>query len=138
MTTFESKIKTLNATAEDVYNFVSDFNNFTAMIPQDKVEDWKVEGDVCSFKIKNVGEASLKFVEKDFEKKTVKISSAGKAPFEFNFWVQLKEAAPYDTKMKLTLKAELNMMMKMVAKKPLQNGIEAIADGLTTFFNARR
>jgi len=137
MTTFESPIKTINKTQEDIFTFLSDFNNFTPLIPADKVEGWRVEGEECYFKIPNVGDVSLKIIEKEAPN-TIKIAPAGKVPFEFNFWVQLKSVAPYDTKMKLTIKADLNMMMKMVAKKPIQNGIEAIADGLAAFLNAQR
>lgn len=36
----------------------------------------------------------------------------------------------HNTKMKLTIKAELNMFIKQMVKKPLQEGIEKIADVL--------
>lgn len=137
MTNFESSVKTINKTQEDIFTFLSDFNNFTPLIPPDKVEGWRVEGDECFFKIPNVGDLSLKMIEK-VAPATIKIAPAGKVPFEFNFWIQLKSTAPYDTKMKLTIKADLNMMMKMVASKPIQNGVEAIAEGLTAFLNAQR
>jgi len=57
------------------------------------------------------------------------------APLDFNLWIQLKQVAPYDTRMKITVKAELNMMMKMLLKDKLQKGIDAMADQIAMAFN---
>ena len=48
----------------------------------------------------------------------------------FNFWIQLLPVTSTTSKMKLTIKAELNMFIKQMVKKPLQEGIEKIADVL--------
>ena len=56
-------------------------------------------------------------------------------PLDFNLWIQLKQVAPYDTRMKITVKAELNMMMKMLLKDKLQKGIDAMADQIAMAFN---
>jgi carbon monoxide dehydrogenase subunit G len=45
-------------------------------------------------------------------------------------WVQLKETAEQETKMKLTIKADLNPFLKPMVSKPLQEGINKIADVL--------
>jgi len=37
----------------------------------------------------------------------------------------------YETKIRLTLHAELNMMLKMLAGKKLKDGLDKIADALT-------
>jgi carbon monoxide dehydrogenase subunit G len=53
----------------------------------------------------------------------------------FTFWVQLKEAAPYDTRMRLVLHAELNMMLKMMLGSKLQSGIDQMAETIAAAFN---
>jgi len=61
----------------------------------------------------------------------IKISPAGQVPFKFNFYIQLKQVSDGDTKIKLTIKAELNQMMKMFVKKPLKKGLDEIIDKIT-------
>ncbi len=51
-------------------------------------------------------------------------------PMEMNFWVQLKQIAEHDTKIKLTIKADLPMMIKMMIEKKLQAGLDQAAEML--------
>lgn len=134
MTEFESKIVSIQRTPQDIFKVISDFRLFTPFIPQDKLEGWEAEEDCCRFNVKGIGQMGLKIVEKD-PYKTVKITGDGKLPFEFFLWVQLKEAAPYDTRMKLTLKADLNVMFKMMLKKQLEEGINMLAEQIAAAFN---
>ena len=39
---------------------------------------------------------------------------------DFAFWLQLKEVAPYDTRMRLVLHIDLNMMMRMMIGSKIQ------------------
>ena len=52
----------------------------------------------------------------------VGILAHGKLPvfIPFNFWIQLLPTGEFSCKMKLTIKAELNMFIKGMVKKPLQ------------------
>jgi len=134
MTEFESKIVSIQRTPQDIFKVISDFRLFTPFIPQDKLEGWEAEEDCCHFNVKGIGQTGLKIVEKD-PYKTVKITGDGKLPFEFFLWIQLKEAAPYDTRMKLTLKADLNIMFKMMLKKQLEEGINMLAEQIAAAFN---
>jgi len=51
-------------------------------------------------------------------------------PFNFFLWIQLKEAGENDTRMKLTIKADMNPMVKMMASKPVKKFLETLADGI--------
>ena len=134
MTEFESKIVAINRKSEDVYRVLSDFRLFTPFIPTDKLEGWKAEEDSCSFIVNGIGQTGLKIVEKE-PFKTVKITGDGKLPFEFFLWIQLNEVEPNDTRMKLTLKAELNMMLQMMLEKKIEEGIYTMAEGIAAAFN---
>ena len=46
-------------------------------------------------------------------------------------WIQLKESAEDETKLKLTVKADLNVFIKPMVSKPLQEGLDKIAEMLT-------
>ena len=75
-----------------------------------------------------VGSISLHVVEREAPK-TIKFESAA-GPVPFNFWIQLLPVTEETCKMKLTLKAELNIFIKGMLQKPLQEGIEKMADVL--------
>ena len=61
----------------------------------------------------------------------MKLTGYGRSPFEFYFWIQLIEKGPYETKVRLTVHAELNAMMKMMLKKKLEKGVNQLAEGMT-------
>ena len=115
-----------------VYGLMSDFTNFTPIL-QEKVEGWQATPDTCSFKVKgmNVG---LRIVERE-ENRLVKVAGDDGSPFEFTLWMQMKEVAPADTRMRLVLHVKLNMMMKMMIGKKLSEGIDQVAEQLAATFN---
>ncbi len=129
----ESKIGKVNKNSEIVYNFLSDFNNFTKLIPKDKVEDWNATSDFCSFKVEKAGRMSLKIIERE-PNKLVKIANGEDSPYQFFFWVQIIEKEPNDTRIKLSIKAKLNPIVKAVAKNPLQNFVDTMIDQFSVIF----
>lgn len=132
MDSFESKIVTIQRNEQEIYDFISKFSNFTPFIPTDKVEGWSATDDSCKIKVQGI-EVGLKVVERE-PYKSIKVSGDG-APIEFNLWVQLKQVEEQDTKLKLTLKAELNFMMKTLLKNKLSEGLDAMADQIALVFN---
>jgi carbon monoxide dehydrogenase subunit G len=128
----ESKIGTVQKNDEVIYNFLSDFDNFKNLIPEDKVSNYESNGDSCQFNIETLGSIGMKIIEKH-PYKLIKITSAENSKFDFFFWIQLKQLAENDTKVKLTIKAELNPMMQMFAKKPLKSFVDTLVDQLATF-----
>ena len=134
MNTYESKIVSVKRLDEDLFKILSNFKNFTPFVQTAKIENWQAEEDWCKFDVKGLGTAGLKIIECE-PNKTIKITGDGGIPFEFFFWIQLKQVAPYDTRLKLTLKAELNMMMKMMVGSKLQEGIDTMAEQIAKAFN---
>lgn len=129
MTTFESDIKKSTYSSETIFNFLADFDHFGDLIPKDKITNWQSNGDSCRFTIDPVGEVGLRIVEKE-EFKTIKYTAEGKTPFNFFLWIQLKEVAVDDTRIKLTIKADMNPMIKMVASKPINKFLEVLSDAI--------
>ena len=50
-----------------------------------------------------------------------------------NMWIQLKGLSPVDTRIKLTIKADIPFMFKFMVEKKLQQGIDQAADVLAQF-----
>ncbi len=130
---YESKQQQIRRSAETVYDALADFNNFTPMVA-DRVEGWKVDGDTCSFRVKGM-EMGLRMVEK-IPGQLIKLEATDASPIGFTFWLQLKESAPYDTRMRLVLHAEMNMMIKMMVGAKLRDGIDQMAEQIARTFNA--
>lgn len=128
-TKIESRIGTIASNEERVYNFISNFNNFKQFIPADKLQDYQSTEDSCKFSVPNMGQVGLRIVEKT-PFNTVKVSGDGIANQQFNLWVQLKQVGENDTKVKITIKAELNPMLKMMVSKPLQNFVDKLVEAM--------
>jgi len=132
MTKFESRIGKLDTSGEKAFSFLSDFRNFSRFIPEDKVKEWEASAEQCKFTVDGIGKAGLKIIEKEPDK-LIKISGDGTAGLEFYFWIQIKEIEEKDTRIKLTIKADLNPMMKMVAAKPLKSFVNLMIDKIEEY-----
>ena len=53
MTRIESQQVAVNKSAEEIYNFISNFNNFNQLMPS-SVQDLETTEDTCSFSIKGM------------------------------------------------------------------------------------
>jgi carbon monoxide dehydrogenase subunit G len=126
---FESKIGRIQNTSERVFNFLSNFNNFKSLIPDDKIKNWESTEESCGFAIDGVGEVGMRIIEKQ-PYTLIKITGKEGSKFDFFFWIQLKEASAYDTRFKLTLKVKLSPFLKMMAARPLQTFVDTLASQL--------
>jgi carbon monoxide dehydrogenase subunit G len=132
MTTYESDIKTISSNEEVVFGILSDLNNLKKILDNapstEQVKDLQFDTDSCSFAVEGFGRVGFRIIERE-PFKTIKLHSE-KAPIDVNLWVQLKQRAENDTQMRLTLKAEIPAMIKMMVDKKLKDGINMIADVL--------
>ncbi|MDR0865115.1 MAG: SRPBCC family protein [Candidatus Symbiothrix sp.] len=129
MTDFTSEIKTIPYNQEKVYEMLSNMENLEKMkdkIPYDKIQDFTFDRDSCSFSVNPVGNVKFSIIERE-PAKTIKFA-AEKTPIDVNMWIQLLPVTENETKMKLTVKANLNPFLKPMLSKPLQEGVNKIAD----------
>ena len=128
----ESKIGKIENTDERIYNFLTDFNNFKHLIPADKIKNWQSDETSCSFTIDPIGNTGVKVIEKE-PYKLIKLTNLEESKMDFTFWVQLKMLSETDTRIKLTLEANLNPMIQAMAKKPLQEFLDKLVDQLSKY-----
>ncbi len=130
MATFESSVRQIPHSQQAVYNMLSDLSNIDRVkdrIPADKFNDLTFDADSMSISTP-MGAVKLKIVDRE-EPKCIKFETE-QSPLPFNFWIQILPVTDTTCKMKLTIKAELNPFIKGMVSKPLQEGIEKIADAL--------
>lgn len=131
MTKFESDVKFIPASQEAVYEKLSDLNNLEKVkdrLPADKVKNLTFYSDSMSVEVSPVGKISLQIVEKE-PCKCIKFGTTD-SPLPFNLWIQLLPVTETECKMKLTIGVELNPFMKAMVQKPLQEGLQKMADML--------
>nr|WP_319572135.1 hypothetical protein [uncultured Draconibacterium sp.] len=139
---YVSEVKVIEHNQQVVFNYLSNFENLstylnsgliekiTEKVPQIKITDFESDQDSCKFNITGLGLAEIKIVNRE-PFKTIKIESSGGLPLSFTFWIQLIPVSEYKTKIRLTLHAEMSMMIKMMAGSKLEEGINQLADTLS-------
>ena len=128
---FESSVKFVPYSQQVVYDNICDLRNLEKVrdrVPEDKVNDFSFDQDTVSLNVPPVGELKLRICDRE-EPKCVKFETV-QSPVPFNVWVQVLPVDENNSKMKVTVKAELNPFIKKMVEKPLQDGVEKIADAL--------
>ncbi|WP_300256313.1 SRPBCC domain-containing protein [uncultured Alistipes sp.] len=119
--------------AEQIYAVISRFDNLTPALA-DRVEEWQATEERCSFKAKGFT-VKLRMEEREAPKHVKIVGDEGGVPVDFAFWIQLHKVSDTDTRMRLVLHVELNMMMKMMLGSKLQGAIDQIAEGIANAMN---
>ena len=131
MTKFESNVKEISYSQESVFEMLSDLNNLEKVkdrLPQDKIKQLDFTSDTLTGEVPPVGPITLQIVEKE-PCKCIKFGTTT-SPLPFNLWIQLLPTGANNCKMKVTIGIEINPFMKAMVQKPLQEGVEKMADML--------
>jgi len=117
MTLIESEIQ-IKQPVKKVYSFLSDLRHYESLMPE-AVSDWSATEEQASFTMQHMGKLFLKISEKKVNESILIIPSE-KPPFEVSFTWSLKPSSEGLTHVLLSIRADLNMMMKMLAIGPLK------------------
>lgn len=149
MAKYESSVKQVNAPVERVYAVLSDMERLRPMIDMaqnndmikeklreagqdpamlEKLKDMTLTSDRISFPAPMVGEVALAIIERE-QDRCVKFQTE-KSPVEANLWIQVLPVTATTSKLRVTLKADLNPMIKMMIGGKLKEGINKFADML--------
>ena len=129
---YESKIGQIAANDHVVFAVLSNLeniNHFQDVIPQDKIKELEISSERIRFKVEGLGQKiAIAILEKE-EYKTIKFG-AESLPIPFNVWIQLKQVAESDTRMKITIKTDMPAMFKMMFDKKIKQGLDQAVDML--------
>lgn len=126
---FRSEWKSLNETAEQYYSFFRNLNNLEQLMPE-QIINWKSDEDHCSFTIKGMTDLALK-VEQGVPNQLIRLVPEGKTPFEFDMTIHFRKINNCAESC-VQISADLNPMLSMLAKRPLQNLVEIMVDKMAT------
>lgn len=136
MVQFESSVKHVPYTQERVYTKLADLNNLASVRERldsikaqagGKVEDLSFDQDSLTLKVQGIN-LTLRIIERE-PMKCIKFEG-DKTPIPLNVWIQILPVSDAEAKMKVTIRAEVNAFMKAMVSKPLQEGVEKLADML--------
>lgn len=112
---FHSEVE-LPVAAEVVSNFLQDLSHHERLQPQ-QVQDWTGDESTVHFTIQGLGRFSLNLQKAEQE---VRLIASAESPVPLQIRWQVHALQADLTRVELTISAELNMMMKMLASGPIQ------------------
>ena len=140
MNTYESKQKQLFVSQIEAYNKLSDLKNIEPYVSaikqqfQDKIQDISIDSNYISLSVENIN-VVFKIIDRE-EYKTIKFA-VDNIPLSANMWIQLKEISEMETRMKLTIKADIPFFLKTMVGDKLEKGIDEIANAIALAINKK-
>lgn len=135
MSKYESSVRQVPYTQEQVYDKLSDLSHLEPVLThvtqtlQEKenvsVEDIALTPDSISFKVKGIP-LTLQIVERE-PCKCIKFGSVD-APVSMEMWIQILPVGETDAKYRVTVKADIPFYLKPMVSKPLQEGVDKLAE----------
>lgn len=129
---FESRTGNLSCKPGEVFNFVTDIRNFKQFVPGGRVDNLQMEKESCSFHISPLGTVNLNISKKEPDSNVTFSGSALKSN-DFSLLLDITENAAGKAEVKVTLNADLNPILKMMAAKPVMQFLEKLIDEMERF-----
>ncbi|MDG5492430.1 SRPBCC family protein [Psychroserpens sp. SPM9] len=124
----ESPKTTLNKSAQETFDFLSDVKNFEKLMP-DNISKFEVlEDDKFLFALKGMPEIVLKKKEAVPPSKIVLGAAGGK--LDFSLTANITSIAEDKSEVELVFEGEFNAMMAMMIKGPISKFIETLAGNM--------
>lgn len=133
MTRIESEKVLINNSDKTIFSFLTNFNNFEKLMPE-QIINWVSDEDSCSFTIKGMAQLGMRINQKEPYSKIV-IVADGKVPFQFELICLLNFVGLEQTETQFVFIADLNPMLKMMAKAPLENFVNLLVKKLKEMFD---
>lgn len=131
MTEFVSDVKTILYSDADVYRVLSDPRKLELVkerIPEDTIKEFSFDEESISFRVDPIGKVKFLVVEREANK-LVKLKSE-KLPFDVFLWIDLDAKAEKDTRLRMTLQADLSPFIKGMVEKQMKEAVDKISDAL--------
>jgi len=119
----ESNKRIIQKSQKELFTFLTDLNNFESILP-DSLEEFSVSGDSFKFQLKGMPAIRLAFdTKQEFDLIKLKATSD---TFPIYLICKINAISETQSEAQLFFEGEINAMMAMMLKKPLQN----LLDGL--------
>jgi len=124
----ESPKETLNKSAQNAFDFLSNLKNFEQLMPEN-ISKFEVLGqDTFVFSLKGMPEIELKKKEVIPPNKIVLGASGGK--LDFSLTGNIKAISETTSEVQLVFEGDFNPMMAMMIKGPISKFIETLVNNM--------
>lgn len=143
-----SSVKNISAPVERVYATLSNLENLRPLIERaqndeglrekmrqaeqenalEQLKDIEITADSITIPTPMFGTISMCIIERE-EGKCIKFETQ-QSPVKANLWIQTLPVSSDQSKMKLTIDADIPFMLKAMVGSKLKDGVEKIADAL--------
>jgi hypothetical protein len=129
---FESRSGIVSCNAEELYYFLSDIRNFERFIPKDKFSEIKIDSESCSFNVSLLGRVDIHIGSK---REFTEITYSGHAMQvnDFSLKAGFRSHKPASSEVRLTIIANLNPFLKMLAAEPVKTLLETLITEMEKF-----
>lgn len=123
-----SKVVKISSPDQRVFAFWTDLRNISRMVPPEAGAEINATEDTCTVTVK--GQTfEIKIIEKE-EFKLIKIGTEEGTKMGFTMWLQLKSLSEYETAGRITVRADVPLLMRPMLKGKLNEGIDKLADAM--------
>lgn len=129
MTKIETSKVQVKRTAEEVFKFLMDFNNFQKLMPEGKVSGWNSTDKNFSFVFSGMARIGMAH-STDVPHKEIHIVSNGNNPFDFTLKVLIDGKDDGTAEVRMDFEAEINPFIKAMIEKPLDTFFNALTQNL--------
>jgi hypothetical protein len=113
----ETDIAHINKSAKEVFDFLSNFKNYSKLMPPE-ISDWKATEEHCTFKKDKFVNIGMQFEHK-VPNSEIKIVDYAKNAFPYSLTILIKEITATTTTTQMIFEGTPNAFLKLVVQKPL-------------------
>lgn len=124
----ESPTVTVQKSAQDLFNALTDVKNFEKLMPENTAKFEVTGDDSFIFGLKGMPEIKLKMKERIAPNKVVLGAASDKLPFTLT--ADINEMSDTSATVKLSFEGSFNPMMAMMIKGPISKFIETLANNM--------
>ncbi len=132
--TINSEPGLVNSSDVNVFSFLCDFNNFQILMPE-QITNWQSTEDSCSFTIKGMADLKMWISEKTPNSR-IQISSEANIPLNFSLTWMIDSLEAEKSNVQLIFEGDINPMISMMVKSPLQNFVNVLVQKLKEHFDS--
>jgi hypothetical protein len=127
MLTLKSQEFAMLTSSDRVLDFLSDTKNYGLLLPANQTSDFQFTPTQFSFKA--AGQVNLALEKQTVSPQLLHFKGLQSNPFSFDLYVHLQQQEGQTTG-HIEIKADLNMMLKMLIEKPFQKLLTEMAANL--------
>jgi carbon monoxide dehydrogenase subunit G len=115
---------------KSLFELLSDFRNFKNLLPEDKIENFQVQGDTCSFNVRGITPLKARILEST-PYSSIKYHLEGFSKYTFVLNAVFTGSPENPGECRVEMQGDLNPFIKMMAEKPLEQLANTMAKRLS-------